>query len=59
MTDGSKRPGCAQVLWCIWFALLMTAPYPAGTGELWFIGFGAVSESRVFAYVAAGVVAGL
>lgn len=59
MADGSQRPRCAQVFWCLWFALLMTAPYPAGTGELWFIGFGAVSESKVFAYVAAGVVAGL
>lgn len=59
MTDGSKRPKHLQVLWCLWVALLMTAPYPAGMGELWFIGFGAVSESRVFAYVSAGIVAGL
>lgn len=53
---GSKR---ARVLWCVWFALLMSAPYAPGTGSMATIGWGAVSTSKVFAYVAAGIVMGL
>ena len=53
---GSKR---ARVLWCVWFALLMSAPYAPGTGSMSTIGWGAVSTSKVFAYVAAGIVMGL
>lgn len=53
---GSKR---ACVLWCVWFALLMSAPYAPGTGSMATIGWGAVSTSKVFAYVAAGIVMGL
>ena len=52
----SKR---ACVLWCVWFALLMSAPYAPGTGSMATIGWGAVSTSKVFAYVAAGIVMGL
>lgn len=53
---GSKG---ARVLWCVWFALLMSAPYAPGTGSMATIGWGAVSTSKVFAYVAAGIVMGL
>ena len=53
---GSKR---ARVLWCVWFALLMSAPYAPGTGSMATIGWGAASTSKVFAYVAAGIVMGL
>lgn len=53
---GSKK---ACVLWCVWFALLMSAPYAPGTGSMATIGWGAVSTSKVFAYVAAGIVMGL
>ena len=53
---GSKR---ACVLWRVWFALLMSAPYAPGTGSMATIGWGAVSTSKVFAYVAAGIVMGL
>lgn len=53
---GSKG---ARVLWCVWFALLMSAPYAPGTGSMATIGWGAVSTSKVFSYVAAGIVMGL
>lgn len=40
---GSKK---ACVLWCVWFALLMSAPYAPGTGSMATIGWGAVSTPR-------------
>ena len=47
------------LMWCVWFALIMGAPYaPAGDAG-WSVGAGPTSLSNVFAWVALGVLAGM
>ena len=47
------------LMWCVWFALIMGAPYaPAGDAG-WSVGAGPTSLSNVFAWVALGILAGM
>lgn len=53
---GSAR---LRLAWCLWFALLMGAPYPPLDSTNWFIGWGPTSLSKIYAWVALGVVLGI
>lgn len=47
------------LMWCVWFALIMGAPYaPAGDAG-WSVGAGPTSLSNVFAWAALGILVGM
>lgn len=47
------------LMWCIWFALIMGAPYAPAGGAGWSVGAGPTSLSNVFAWAALGILAGM